>query len=140
MRYFSILFLVFFFYLSAQAQLPGGKGKVTGTVLDISTKEPVDFATITLFKPGTKTVVGGISSDAKGNFTISGIPAGTYKITIDFIGYKQKVFEPVILSSSTVNLGTIMLDSNVDQLQSVTVTARPPIIENKIDKTIYRKA
>lgn len=113
---------------------------MTGTVLDISTKEPVDFATITLFKPGTKTVVGGISSDAKGNFTISGIPAGTYKITIDFIGYKQKVFEPVILSSSTVKLGTIMLESNVDQLQSVTVTARPPIIENKIDKTIYRKA
>lgn len=140
MRHILFLsFLMITFGISASAQNNPVKSRISGTVIDATSKQPVDFATVTVFKPGTKNVVTGISSDAKGNFTVTGIPSGTYKVTVDFIGYKQKVFEPVQVSSA-INLGTILLESTIDQLQSVTITAKTPIIENKIDKTVYNTA
>lgn len=136
---FSFLIIIGF-YKSAFSQGSPGKFKVSGTVIDASTKQAVDFATVTLFKHGTKTVVTGTSSDIKGNFTVTGIASGTYKVTVDFIGYRQKVFETVNISASAINLGTILLEPSVDLLQSVTITAKTPIIENKIDKTVYNTA
>jgi len=140
MRNYLFLLIFFTLNLSAFAQTAPGKFKITGTVLDATTKEPVDFATITVFKPGTKTVLNGISSDAKGNFAVSGVPSGSYHVTVDFIGYKQQSFESVNITNATINLGTILLVSTVDQLQSVTITAKTPVIENKIDKTVYNAA
>ena len=141
MRYLSFLLLFLIIHTSSFSQNNAGKAKVSGTVLDATTKGPIDFATITVFKTGTKTVVNGISSDAKGNFNVSGIPNGAYSVAIDFIGYKEQMF-PVNISatSSTISLGTILLVSTIDQLKSVTITAKTPIIENKIDKTIYNTA
>ncbi|MBC6112490.1 TonB-dependent receptor domain-containing protein [Pedobacter fastidiosus] len=139
-----LLTILIFIILSdtSFAQTSSGKGKISGTVIDAITKEPIDFATITVFKIGTKEVVNGISSDAKGNFTVSGLPNGIYRVSVDFIGYKATVFDPVTISATapTVTLGTILVVSTVDQLQSVTVTAKTPIIENKIDKTVYNTA
>lgn len=139
MRYFLTLLILIILSNTSFAQTGSGKGKISGNVIDATTKEPIDFATITIFKPGTKTVVNGISSDAKGNFTVTGLANGIYKVAIDFIGYKEKVFETVTINAASpaINLGTILLVSTVDQLQSVTVTAKTPIIENKIDKTVY---
>ncbi|RZM18547.1 MAG: hypothetical protein EOO88_40445 [Pedobacter sp.] len=68
MRHYLFIFFLFFISINANAQT--GKAKITGTVLDATTKEPIDFATITVFKSGTKSVVNGISSDIKGNFTV----------------------------------------------------------------------
>jgi len=142
MRY--LLTVLFLITLSNTlfAQTNPGKGKISGTVIDATTKEPIDFATVTIFKTGTKTVVNGISSNAQGNFTVSGLANGVYKVAVDFIGYKEKIFDPVTISatSSNIHLGTTLLVSTVDQLQSVTVTAKTPIIENKIDKTVYNTA
>ncbi|MGN7989610.1 TonB-dependent receptor domain-containing protein [Pedobacter sp. 22226] len=142
MRYFLTLLILIILSNTSFAQTGSGKGKISGNVIDATTKEPIDFATITIFKPGTKTVVNGISSDAKGNFTVAGLANGIYKVAIDFIGYKEKVFETVTINaaSQAINLGTILLVSTVDQLQAVTVTAKTPIIENKIDKTVYNTA
>ncbi|WP_316734631.1 outer membrane beta-barrel family protein [Pedobacter aquatilis] len=140
MRYIFFLLFILTINYTAKAQTSAGKYKITGTVIDATTKTPVDFATVTVFKPGTKTVVNGISSDEKGNFIITGLASGTYRVTVDFIGYKQKAFEPVNITTSQINLGTILLESSVDQLQSVTITAKTPVIENKIDKTIYNAA
>ncbi|GAA4308521.1 outer membrane beta-barrel family protein [Mucilaginibacter gynuensis] len=117
-------------------------GKITGKVIDSATKAPVDFATISVFKADSKNPVNGISTDSKGNFSLSGIPAGEYRVTVDFIGYREKVFNKVTISSSTttVPLGTILLTSATTQLNAVNVTAKVPIVENKIDKVVYNAA
>jgi ferric enterobactin receptor len=142
MRYLLIILILTTLSNTSFAQASSGKGKISGIVIDATTKEAIDFATITIFKTGTKTVVNGISSDANGNFTVTGLPNGVYKVAVDFIGYKQILLDPITISatSPTVALGTILLVSTVDQLQSVIVTAKTPIIENKIDKTVYNTA
>jgi len=139
MRHVLSIILIFSFFTNSFAQSSPGKSKITGIVIDATTKTPVDFATITVYQSGSKTPINGISSDPKGNFSVSGLTSGTYRVTIDFIGYTQKVFDPVTVSAQNpvIGLGTISLASKDANLQSVTITAKTPIIENKIDKTIY---
>ncbi len=133
----SCIILLFLHY-SSLAQL----GKITGTVLDAGSKKPVEFATITLFDKTSGKVISGAISDGKGGFEIKDIPFGFYKVTVGFIGYKQRVLDSVTLSSSkkSVSFNTILLTSISGSLKAVTVTASAPVIENKIDKIVYNAA
>lgn len=142
MRFLLLTFLFLSLIQYSYAQNNAGKGKITGNVIDSSTKLPVDFATITVYKLGSKSPVNGTSSDTKGNFAVTGLAAGSYRVTVDFIGYNQKVYEPVVLNTgtATLSLNTVLLISRDEQLQTVTITAKSPIIENKIDKLVYNTA
>jgi ferric enterobactin receptor len=132
------LFCLFFAVTGAFAQ-SGGKGKISGSVTDAATKGPVDYATISLFKQDATSPFNGISTDPKGNFVITGLPPGDYKLTVDFIGYTQKVIAHVIVGSPSNNvaLGNILLSPVQNQLNTVTVTAKAPAVQNKIDMMVY---
>jgi len=114
-------------------------GKITGKVIDSVTKQPVDYATVSVYKQGNPSPFNGISTDPNGNFVISGIPAGDYKVTIDFLGYKRKTLPHVILGGANKDapLGTILLASSSTQMKEVNIVASAPTIENKIDKVVF---
>ncbi len=133
-----LLLILIFFTNIVFAQ----KGKITGKIVDATTNTPVDYATIGLFAQGSKQPVSGITSDDKGNFTLANIKNGEYHITVNFIGYKQYDADRVIISDDqkVVTLGTIKLIPASKQLNEVTVTAKAPVIENKIDKMVYNTA
>ncbi|MDB5003107.1 MAG: Ferric enterobactin receptor precursor [Mucilaginibacter sp.] len=142
MKYiYTILFLLISF-TAIRAQNNKGNGKITGKVIDSVTKQPVDYATISLFKKGAASPFNGSVTDAKGNFTIDNIAAGEYSIRIDFIGYKVHNTPSIIISNtaSSISLGTILLPSSQTQLQAVNVVGKAPIVENKIDKLVYNAA
>ena len=137
-----IIITTLFCMLIATAQTNTNKGKITGKVIDATTRLPVDFATITVFKIGVTNPINGISADQNGNFTINNIPEGEYKVTADFIGYKTYVIDKVTINSkvTTVSLGTILLNTSQIQLDEVTIVKNAPIIQNKIDKLVYNAA
>jgi ferric enterobactin receptor len=139
----TVLSLLFFLVLSVNnyAQT-AGKGKISGKVTDAVTKQPVDYATISVFKQGAASPFNGISTDAKGTFSIDNIPAGDYKVTVDFLGYKRTTIDHVIVTDggSTPSLANILLAPVQNQLTGVTITAKAPIIENRIDKMVYNAA
>ncbi len=127
------------------AQFPGGggaaviTGKITGTVIDSLTKKPVDYATISLSRSTQTKSTSGALADEKGSFRIDNIKPGKYRITISFIGYSQKVIDPVETTPSKLdfNLGNIVLTPNSKALAEVTVIGETPVIENKIDRIVY---
>ena len=83
-----ILFLFLVLFVNVHAQVnPAAKGKISGKVTDATNKQPVDYATVSVYKQGSTSPFNGISTDTKGNFTIDHIPAGEYKVTADFLGY-----------------------------------------------------
>jgi len=126
----------------ARSQTISINGKVTGRVIDSVTKAPIDFATISIYKAGAKSPFNGISADAKGIFTVANLPAGTYRVTVDFVGYREKAYNQVTISSTsrTVSLGTIALSSALKQLKDVVITGKAPVVQNKIDKMVYDAA
>lgn len=142
MRTFFVLIFLFVTTLNVNAQtVTGGKGKITGKVTDAVSKQPVDYATISIFKQGAASPFNGISTDPKGTFVLDNIAPGDYRLTVDFLGYKKHVIEHVIVAAGgNVTLGTIALESIQNQLSGVTITAKAPIIENRIDKMVYNAA
>ena len=52
-------------------------GKITGRIIDSSSKLPLEYATITLYVHGKDKPVNGTTSDSAGNFTLSAVPSGT---------------------------------------------------------------
>jgi len=136
------LFIGFIFTVTIAFGQSANKGKIIGKVIDSLSKAPVDFATISIFKTGATAPFNGISADAKGSYAISNIPNGTYRVTLEFLGYQKKTINNVIISSSnqTVNLGTTALAGNQTQLNTVNVVGQAPLVENKIDKMVYNAA
>lgn len=139
MKAIYILFLFAFFSVCVQAQVnPAAKGKISGKVTDAATKQPVDYATVSVYKQGSTSPFNGISTDPKGRFTIDHIPDGEYKVTADFLGYQRSTIEHVIVKNgASTPVGEILLAPVPHQLKGVTIVAKTPTVENRIDKMVY---
>jgi len=118
------------------------KGKISGKIIDSATKQPVSYATVSIYKAGSPSPFNGVVSDDKGAFILPNVAEGNYRIVIDFIGYRKKTINNVAISKSSadVALGTILMASTTNQLSTVNIVAKAPIVENKIDKTVFNVA
>ncbi len=118
------------------------KGKITGKVVDSATHLPVSYATISIFKVNNPSPVNGVVSDDNGAFTLTNVSEGSYRIVVNFIGYRKKSINNIAISktSAEVSLGTIFLSPSTNQLKTVEIVSKAPIVENKIDKQIYNVA
>ena len=115
------------------------KGKITGTIIDSASAQPVEYASIGLLpEDGTKEI-NGTTTDSKGNFAITKVPDGKYKIAVYFIGYKNGTVTNIQINKKnrTINLGNIKLTNTQTTLKEVTVTAKSELVEFKIDKIVY---
>lgn len=135
LRFLSTLFIALF-TLAAVAQRPEGqKIHLTGKVLEKTTQQPLEYATITVLRPGNpKPVAGGITNP-QGNFDIE-VPIGTFDIKIEFISFLPKEIKTKTLEADT-NLGTISLSEDATQLQEVVVRGETTTVEIKLDKKVY---
>ena len=133
------LMLVFFTKAESQDENKVNRGKIVGTVIDSVSKTPIDYATITLFRHGSKKVLNGTITDSAGKFTLPDIKNGTYKITVEFIGYIPRAFNNVVVNENDplIDFKNIVLTPKSTTLQNVTITATPRLIENKIDKIVF---
>ena len=60
--------------------------KISGTILDETSGEPVSYANVSLFETGKQQPVGGTFTDEDGTFTFQKIKEGTYDLMIRFVG------------------------------------------------------
>jgi len=113
-------------------------GRLSGTVTDAANGKPVSYATVNVINPTTNSPVnGGVCGD-DGKFVLPGIPAGTYRVEISFLGYQtQSRTVTVPATGGTVTVGTIALSAAAQKLGEVVVTGRKPLIEERVDRTIY---
>ncbi|WP_139922378.1 TonB-dependent receptor domain-containing protein [Hymenobacter sp. DG01] len=123
----------------AAAQPQPGSGRITGTVTDAATKQPVPYATVALVNPATGKPVDGTAADDNGKFTIPRIAAGTYTVQISFIGYKlvEKTGVVITAAGNTVALGSVALESSAQALGEVRVEGQRSLVEEKVDRTVY---
>lgn len=139
MKALKVLFalLTLFFSFSTQAQDPpqGNKVKISGVLIEKVSKQPLEYATVTFFKPGdTKPVAGGIT-DINGGFSID-ITPGKYDVSFEFIS-----FQPVKITNrdfnANTNLGNISLSEDAQMLGEVVVRAERTTVDIKLDKKVY---
>lgn len=133
----AILFL--FVWINAFGQNKSN-AKITGKITDAATSKPVEYASVGITDRLTNRVVNGAVTDSTGYFEINGLPAGTFTVNIDFIGYEKKSVQNVVVAGKVLNLNTIALTPSVKTLEEVTVTGQAAIVENQIDKIVYNAA
>ena len=131
-----LVLLLTSFYNYAQQTPPGkNKIKVTGKVFEKVSKQPLEYATISLMAPNdTKVIAGGITNP-KGEFEVTVAP-GTYDIKIEFISFKATEIKGKNISGDT-NLGVVNLSEDAAQLNEVVVRAEKSTVEIKLDKKVY---
>ncbi len=114
-------------------------GKITGKIIDSLSKQPVEYATITLSAVGSNQVLNGTTADSTGSFKLPGIAPGTYIVAVDFIGYKTHTIRNLVLNkkSDVLNLKTILLSKSDGMLQGVVVSSQQKLIDNRIDKLVF---
>ena len=135
---FAMVFIVLFSGLYNYAQdrpASQNKVKVTGKVLEKVTKQPLEYATVTISLPNdTKVVAGGITNP-KGEFEVA-VDPGIYDIKIEFISFKATEYKQRSVQENT-NLGTVNLSEDAAQLNEVVVRAERSTVEIKLDKKVY---
>ena len=113
--------------------------KIKGKLIDSVSRQPVEYATISIFSGDSKRPANGAVSDTKGNFVINNVAAGTYKLVGDFIGYKAHTLYDITVDKGhpVADVHNIVLQLKATTLQNITISGRPKIVENKIDKLIF---
>lgn len=124
MRSISRLFLVVLLLITfvSLAQQPERKKiKITGKIVEKISKQPLEYATITLINTkNPKALFGGITN-ANGEFVVDA-NAGNYDVKIEFISFKSTELKAQKLTEDT-NLGTISLEEDATQLNAVEIRA-----------------
>jgi len=137
-RGIALLFLLLTFSIQAQT-VNRVTGKISGRIVDAQTGAPIEYTTIRLFTLDQNKLVNGVIADSKGNFKLTSVPDGKYKVVVDFLGYQKIEKSDVVLNKDNRNItfDDIKLSSSQTTLQGVTITGKKPLIENKIDKMVY---
>lgn len=120
---------------SAGAQVKNGK--ITGSVIDGSTKT-IESATITLLRAKDSSIAKMAVADKTGKFEFENVPEGKYLVSISAVGHEQGFSETVEITSAqpSVTLKQIELLPQARTVAGVTVTSRKPAIEMKAGKTV----
>lgn len=122
---------------SVNAIAQEGMGKVTGKVIDGS-KKTIESSTITLLRAKDSSVAKISAADKNGNFEFEKIPEGKYFVSVSAVGHDRgysEIFE-ITAGKNSVELKTIELVPQTKSLSGVTVTAKKPLVEQKLDRTI----
>ncbi len=131
----KITFLLLFVSFTIAAQRKRApKIKITGSIIEASTKQPLEYATLILTHVKSKKVTGGVTN-MKGKFSIE-VPKGTYDMKVEFIGFKTKKLPQKKLIENT-SLGTISLKEDAETLDEVEIIAEKSTVEIRLDKKIY---
>ncbi|MEO8253933.1 MAG: TonB-dependent receptor [Flavobacterium sp.] len=109
--------------------------KISGTVIEKTTKQPLEYATITIIDVNDPKIISGGITNSKGGFSIEVVP-GIYNIKIEFISFKPIEYKQRQLDKNT-DLGTIALVEDAAQLNEVVIRAEKSTVEIKLDKKVY---
>ena len=107
--------------------------------MDSLTKRPLEYATISLFKPGEKKPINGSTTKQDGSFTVTDAATGVFSVIIESIGYNSLTINNISVQQdhAVIDLKNILLIKKEKDLQNVTVTSTTKLIEDKIDKLVF---
>ena len=102
---FRLIFITLFITAVSFSQ---NKGAITGILTDKeANNQSLPFANVLI-----KETSNGANTDIDGNYSVTGIPAGKYKVRIDCISYLTVVVSDLSVTAGS-NTFDIMLEENV---------------------------
>jgi outer membrane receptor for ferrienterochelin and colicins len=123
----AALSLLLLTVLPAAAQ----SGVIVGRVTDEQTGEPVGSARVEALSGAGRQIATAFTT-ADGNFRMTGVPAGTYNVSIASVGYADRVLERVIVTAGQTTTVNSQLAPTAFVLAPLSVTGTRGGIAQKI--------
>ncbi len=133
MKYFVALLLIISAFGFSNSALAQNTKPVTGIVTDNSNK-PLKAVTVSLLHAKDSSLIKTAITDSEGKFEFSGADTA-YILQFSSVGYADKYSKVYAQNESAETL--FALEISGKKLETVTVTAKKPLIEIKSDKTIF---
>lgn len=111
---------------------------VQGTIIEKSTDEPLEQATIRLLNVKDSTLVKGNASGKNGAFSIPNVKPGSYLLSVSFIGF-DPLYQPLQITGKVnpVNVGKLYLSDEGVMLGEAVVTGKAPEMVVRNDTLEY---
>lgn len=131
----TALFLSVFSF--AFSQMPKMNiGHVYGKVVDVKTKKPIGYTAVAILTMSDSLIDGQLTED-NGDFSLSNLPFGKFKLRISSVGYTTFTKEITIaMNSSEQELGNLSLSVSEEVLKETVVTADRTSVELKADRKV----
>jgi outer membrane receptor protein involved in Fe transport len=110
--------------------------EIKGKVIEASSNLPLAYATVALFDSATKQTITGVITADDGTFKIETATKQCY-LQISFMGFVPKTITDFTIVRGKVNLGTISLKQDAEQLGEIVVEAEVSSSQFKLDKRIF---
>jgi len=135
-KFFLLCFFCNALFISAFTQ-----SRIYGTIID-STGKPIINANVLLLNFKDSVLVKGILTSEGGLFSFENIKLGEYLITATHTGVRPIYTKPFQVSDKqeNINMGTIRVEESSIVMANVTVTAKKPLYEQKIDRLVINVA
>ncbi|TDG36758.1 TonB-dependent receptor [Pedobacter changchengzhani] len=127
--FFAILFALCFNQVNAQTQ------KVSGNILSKS-NQPLDYASVALIHLPDSVSQALQATNEKGIYEFNAVKPGKYLIKALMMGYDRNqsiIFE---VKEASVKVPTIILTDRSENLQTVNIISKMPLIDQKADRVI----
>lgn len=109
---------------------------ISGTVVEIEKRTPISYASVALLNPADSAIIRTELTGKNGAFSIAQLRPGKYLLKIFFYGYQDYVSEPIELGKESKDLGIIVLQTHAETLQTVQITSKKPVFEQRLGKTV----
>ena len=121
------LFLLFFsIFLNAQTT-----GKISGSIYDMDTNEPIIGANVIILDTGI-----GTASDVDGSYYIINLSPGLYNLKVDYIGYETKILKDINVSVNRTSQHNISIQQSAIEGAIVEVTVDAVSIKKDQTSTV----
>lgn len=96
---------------------------------------PIAFANVILMTKMDSTFVKGTSTEGNGFFSLNTLSRDTYNFRISYIGYKE--FSKEILVDKDIDLGTITLQEETQDLDEISLVYKKPTFKKEADRLVF---
>ena len=132
LRALSTILFVVLFVLSVQSQTI----HITGKVLEMESKSPIEFATIMLVDTISGNSIDGTTTLMDGSFVLT-TNKSNFVIDVSFIGYERQRLTDLSIKQGTMDLGIVYLKANQTILDEAEIVGEKSQTVFKLDKRVF---
>jgi outer membrane receptor protein involved in Fe transport len=135
-----ISFFLFYIIFSHLMYGQTAAGTISGSLIDSLSKEPIEFAAVSVKAAGGTTLLRSAMTDSAGRFKIEHIAFGYYILECSYIGYLKKII-PVNISKTKPSYQLkIKLSSGANQLAETVILSEKPVMKFEAGKMTFEVA
>lgn len=116
--------------LFSQTALAQNTITITGKIIETKNGEPIEFATVLVGDPINQKPIVGTTTLQDGSFVLE-TTASDFYIEVSFIGFTTQRFDNTTITNNKIELGTVSISEDSQQLDEV-------VVEGEISQTVFK--